>query len=228
MANYFEHCRTSEELKAAYKELVKKYHPDIYGEKGNDILKDVHNQLEKALKRVDKKSYEELYNACECEESEDIRQQKRDIAQTLYKKHGAFAYQYLCFTYWLNKLRPSNHRNPLTKHNFSGWNVWQLELQMLLKEYNSCEWSTFPQYKADKNPIRKGERGAYITLAIVAKKEDEDGEEITSKVYYKGYTVFNKEQTQNGVQQAQIAEVIAIETKKAEQQNLWDTVAVVA
>ena len=50
MTNYFENCKNNEELKATYKELVKKYHPDIYGEKGNDILKEIHNQLEKALK----------------------------------------------------------------------------------------------------------------------------------------------------------------------------------
>lgn len=36
--NYFNNCKTSEELKATYKALVKKYHPDVYGEKGNDIL----------------------------------------------------------------------------------------------------------------------------------------------------------------------------------------------
>ena len=29
MTNYFENVKTSEELKAAYKELVKKYHPDV-------------------------------------------------------------------------------------------------------------------------------------------------------------------------------------------------------
>ena len=39
MTNYFENCKTNEELKATYKQLAKKYHPDVYGEKGNDIFK---------------------------------------------------------------------------------------------------------------------------------------------------------------------------------------------
>lgn len=49
--NYFEKCRTEQELKATYKQLVKKFHPDVYGEKGNEILKEIHNQLEKAVKK---------------------------------------------------------------------------------------------------------------------------------------------------------------------------------
>ena len=35
--NYFKGCSSKEEVKIQYKELVKKYHPDIYGEKGNEI-----------------------------------------------------------------------------------------------------------------------------------------------------------------------------------------------
>ena len=53
MTNYFQNCKSSEDLKATYKQLVKKYHPDIYGEKGNEILKEIHNQLEKAIKNID-------------------------------------------------------------------------------------------------------------------------------------------------------------------------------
>lgn len=217
MTNYFENCKTSEELKATYKELAKKYHPDIFGEKGNDILKDVHNQLEKALKNIDKKAYTDLYNSTDKEESEEIRNLKEQIAKDLFNKHKGFAYQYLFFEYWHRNLRPANHRNPLTKHNFSGWNVWQLELKMLLQGYKSSEWSTFNQIRDDKNSVKKGEHGAYITLAIVAKPKDEEDEQKAPKVYYKGYTVFNMEQTQNGAreeQPAQIAEVKAIETKK--------------
>ena len=53
MTNYFQNCKSSEDLKATYKQLVKKYHPDIYGVKGNEILKEIHNQLEKAVKNID-------------------------------------------------------------------------------------------------------------------------------------------------------------------------------
>ena len=106
---------------------------------------------------------------------------------------------------------------------------------MLLTGYKSTEWSTFAQYKNNKNSIRKGEHGTYITLAIVNTKEDEDGEEQT-KVFYKGYSVFNSEQTQNGAteqQPAQIAEVKQITTAKTEESeqktlNLWDTFQTVA
>jgi len=235
MTNYFTNCKNETELKATYKELVKTYHPDIYGEKGNDILKEIHNQLEKALKNIDKKAYNDLYNANDKEESDEIRAKKEQIAKELSEKYKGFAYQHLFVAYWQNGLRPANHRNPLTKHNFSGWNVWQLELKMLLTGYKSTEWSTFAQYKNNKNSIRKGEHGTYITLAIVNTKEDEDGEEQT-KVFYKGYSVFNSEQTQNGAteqQPAQIAEVKQITTAKTEESeqktlNLWDTFQTVA
>ena len=67
---------SSEEIKSAYKQLAKKYHPDIFGEKGNDILKEIHNQLEKAIKNIDKKGYNDLYNDSDIEESEEIRAKK--------------------------------------------------------------------------------------------------------------------------------------------------------
>ena len=238
MTNYFETCKTTEELKATYKDLVKKYHPDIFGEKGNEILKDVHNQLEKALKNIDKKTYESLYNNTDTEESEEIRARKEEIAKELLKNHGGLAYQYLFAEYWMNNLRPSNHRNPLTQHNFSGWNVWQLELKMLLQGYKSAKWSTFNQYKDAKNNIKKGEHGAYITLAIVPKsKEENEEEKKQTRIFYKGYTVFNEEQTQNGATKEEIkaiAEIKQIEFKKEETTdeqktlNLWDTCEVVA
>lgn len=229
MTNYFEQCKTSEELKATYKELVLKFHPDIYGEKGNDILKDVHNQLEKALKNIDRKTYDALYNDNDIEESEEIRARKEEIAREVFAKHKGLAYQYLFAAYWANGLHASNHRNPITNHNFSGWNVWQLELAMLLSGYQSTKWSTFAQYKQAKNPLKKGEHGTYITLAIISKAKDENGEEDESKVkvYYRGYTVFNEEQTHAGAtekQPAQIEEVKKIGTTKnneVEQLNLW-------
>ncbi len=146
MTNYFEHCKTSEELKATYKELVKKFHPDIYGEKGNDILKEIHNQLEKATRNIDKAYYKEFDNT-DREESEETRAKKEKIAKEVFKKHAGLAYQYLFVAYWQNRLIPSNHRNPLTQHNFSGWNIWQLELKMLLEGYTSCLWSTFNQFR---------------------------------------------------------------------------------
>ena len=81
MTNYFEKCKNSDELKATYKELVKKYHPDVYGDKGNDILKDVHNQLEKAVKQLDKgfKTYSDYIDEDIVETAETINLKKRII-----------------------------------------------------------------------------------------------------------------------------------------------------
>ena len=221
MSNYFNECKTTEEIKETYKKLARTYHPDIYGEKGNDIMKDIHNQLERALKNVDKKGYNDLYNSEDKEESAEVRARKEEIAKQLLKQHGGLAYQYLFIFYWQNGLRPANHKNPITKHNFSGWNVWQLELKMLTEGYKSSNWSTFAQLKANKTSVNKGEHGTYITLAIVTTKkaENEEEEEKTS-VYYKGYSVFNEEQTK-----AREEKTIKIETKKesnnVKQLNVW-------
>lgn len=197
MTNYFDKAKTAAELKAIYKELVKKYHPDVYGEKGNDILKDIHNQLEKAVKKVDTHytAYSCDYENLDINETPETKALKKELLERALKY--AFPEGALFALYWQNGLRPGNHRNPLTKHNFSGWNIWTLEISMLKNDYESCEWSTFPQYREDKKSVRKGEHGTYITLAICSKKkkdEDEETDEIKDKVYYKGYTVFNKEQ----------------------------------
>lgn len=215
MTNYFENAKTVEEVKATYKELVKKYHPDIFGEKGNEILKEIHNQLEKAIKRADSKFYNNLYNASDVTESEEVRAKKEQLAKEIIEKYGFAAYQYLFATYLMNGLRPYNHKNPLTKHNFSGWNVWQLELKALTEGYTSYDWSTFAQYKANKTPIAKGQHGTYITLAIVSKpkKNEETEEEEKPTIYYKGYTVFNIEQTKEKAVKT-IEEVKQIETSK--------------
>lgn len=255
MTNYFTNCKTQEELKATYKELVKKYHPDIYGEKGNDILKEIHAQLEKAARNIDKNFFCDYIDS-DSEESEEIKAKKQELVKEALKY--TFPEGALFALYWENRIKPYNHRNPLTKHNFTGWNVWSLEIEMVLKGYNKPEWSTFNQYKDDNNAITKGEHGKKITLAIISKGKEEDAEEeTTSRVYYKGYTVFNIAQTQNGANQEEpqaITEVKQIETKlnldpeKIEEAreshnevknlfdniaqqtklNLWDSVAVVA
>lgn len=204
MTNYFSEAKTREELKATYKELVKKYHPDIYGEKGNEILKEIHQQLEKAVKRIDK-GYFSNYADSDAAESDEVRRMKEELVKEAMQY--AFPEGALFGLYWQHNLKPYNHRNPITKHNFQGWNVWALEIKMLLKGYNSCEWSTFAQYRQAKNNVKKGEHGTYITLAIVSKKKDEDDEEEKESVYYKGYSVFNVEQTHGGSNEEQPAQI---------------------
>jgi len=73
--NYFENCKIQEEVKIQYKELVKKYRPDIYGEKGNDILKEIHNQLEQVLKNIDKS----CFDGTETVETDEIRHRKEEL-----------------------------------------------------------------------------------------------------------------------------------------------------
>lgn len=221
MTNYFENVKTKEDLKAQYKELVKKFHPDVYGEAGNEILKEIHKQLEKTARKIDTGyfSFETDYNDIDREESEEIRAKKVEIVKEAQQYRDELGRMF--YLYWVNGLRPYNHRNPLTKHNFTGWNVWQLEIEMLSNSYNTAEWSTFPQYKNDNNSVKKGEHGARITLAIHTKKEDENGEEKT-KVFYKGYTVFNIEQTEKGAtnnEPKQLDYVKLIETKQAKNET---------
>lgn len=97
--------------------------------------------------------------------------------------------------YFQNDLKPAKHVNPLTKKVFHGNNIWKLEIEMILKGYNSCEWSTFAQYRDNKQSVNKGEHGTYLTLAVYNTVKNEKGEKEEIFQFFKGYTVFNKEQT---------------------------------
>lgn len=230
MTNYFQNCKSSEDLKATYKQLVKKYHPDIYGVKGNEILKEIHNQLEKAVKNIDV-NYKAFSNYVDV----DLNETPEELAQKLELLKEAKKYVFpegaLFALYWENGLKPANHRNPLTKHNFSGWNIWTLEIKRLENGYTSCLWSTFAQYKTAKNSVKKGEKSTYLTLAIFSKQkeDDESDEPQKTKVYYKGYSVFNSEQTRasESDEPAAIPEVKQISMKKTSKDyqqktlNLW-------
>lgn len=228
MTNYFTDCKSESDLKATYKQLVKKYHPDIYGDKGNEILKEIHNQLEKAVKNINV-NYRAFSNYVDVDynETEAQRELKRELLKEALRY--AFPEGALFALYWENGLKVNNHRNPLTKHNFSGWNIWTLEIAYIQNDFKSCLWSTFPQYKAAKNPVKKGSKGTYITLAIISKKKQEDEEEETTRqqVYYKGYTVFNIEQTHEKETAPELSENKLIEMKKPKKNvgqmtlNLW-------
>lgn len=226
MTNYFENCKNAEELKITYKALVRKYHPDIYGERGNDILKDIHNQLEKAVKQLDKgyKSNSN-YNEQDLEEAQEIINLKKELLKEALKH--TFPEGALFALYWQHNLRPANHRNPLTKHLFSGWNTWTLEIEKLKNNYQSCEWSTFAQYKKAKNSVKKGEHGTYITLAIMTKikKEDDEVEETEkTRIYYKGYSVFNKEQVriqENNVKAIETVKAIPLKNNEQKVLEVW-------
>lgn len=135
------------------------------------------------------------------------RELKKQLAEMAIKT--ANVEETLEMLYDQNKLTPANHKNPLTNKVFHGKNVWALELVYILNDYTSCEWSTFAQYRTNKNSVKKGEKGTYLTLAVYGKSKKNDKKEDEQKEvlqFYKGYTVFNIEQTQNGAKTEEPAE----------------------
>lgn len=116
---------------------------------------------------------------------------KQELVQIAQK--DMFPAKALQELYFAEGITPEKHTNPLTKIEFSGYNLYQLEIEYIEKGYNSTEWSTFAQYKQDKKSIKKGSKGTHLTLAV--HKTDEEGQEHLQ--FFKGYTVFNKEQTED-------------------------------
>lgn len=49
---YFNEIKTLEELKKAYKKLVKQYHPDLNGGTTNDIMKEINKEYDDLFERV--------------------------------------------------------------------------------------------------------------------------------------------------------------------------------
>ncbi|MBR1620273.1 DUF1738 domain-containing protein [bacterium] len=190
MTNYFENVKTTDEIKSRYKELVKKYHPDIYGDEGNEILKEIHNQLERVLKNGDKGYFQQTSDV---KDTDDIRNLKKELVKEALRY--TFPEGALLALYWENHIRPCNHKNPLSEHEFSGWNIWSLEISMVINDFHSSDWSTFAQYREAKNFVDKGQKGTRLTLAVYGKEKDENGEETEELKFYKGYSVFNFEQT---------------------------------
>lgn len=102
----------------------------------------------------------------------------------------------LSMLYLQNGLKPAKHHNPITKKDFHGKNIYTLEIEMILKGYTSCEWSTFVQYRDNKSKVNKGEKGTGLTLAVYnTVKNEKTGEKEEKLQFFKSYTVFNKEQT---------------------------------
>lgn len=133
----------------------------------------------------------------------------------------------LSMLYMQNNLTPAKHINPLTKKQFHGKNIWTLELEMILKGYNSCEWSTFAQYRDNDSRVNKGEKGTSLTLAVFNTVKNEKGEKEEKLQFFKSYTVFNKEQTSNASEKAPAKEDVKVIVEE-KQLNIWaDKYAVV-
>lgn len=184
MVNYFDGCLSYDDIQKTYKELVKKYHPDVYGSDGNKIMVDIHNQLDEMIKKLGKGR------------KNDLMTKKQIVEQSII---AVYPEQYVKLLYAANNLTPSQHYNPYTKVYFSGINLWTLEIAMLNNNFNSCNWSTFCQYRDNNIQILKGSKATLCTLAINKYKKDDDGNKISDGVYFKGYNLFNEAQTNKNI-----------------------------
>lgn len=48
--NYFENCKTAEEIKKQYWKLCRKFHPDMNPDSDTETMAEINNQYEKAMK----------------------------------------------------------------------------------------------------------------------------------------------------------------------------------
>lgn len=89
-------------------------------------------------------------------------------------------------------------RNFSTKREYSGYNVFVLEITRIISGYKSNNWITFNQAKKLNQSVKKGEKGTPI-LAFsppVIEIDEETGEKIIKKRgFFFPATVFNIDQT---------------------------------
>lgn len=91
--------------------------------------------------------------------------------------------------------------NPSTKRNYSGFNIWMLELTRLSRGYSHNQWLTFNQCKTLGGFVNKGEHGTPIIVfspPVFQTVKDETGEEkeiLKRPGFFGSATVFNVEQT---------------------------------
>lgn len=84
---FFTNCKTAEELKAAYKKLVRQYHPDLNPEIDDSIIKAVNAEYDRAwvrLKNVHTSTSGETYT----KETDEAPEQFREIINNLMKCEG--------------------------------------------------------------------------------------------------------------------------------------------
>ena len=84
---FFTNCKTAEELKAAYKKLVRQYHPDLNPEIDDSIIKAVNAEYDRAgarLKNVHTSASGETYT----KETDEAPEQFREIINSLMKCEG--------------------------------------------------------------------------------------------------------------------------------------------
>ena len=78
-SSYFEQLQSVEQIKIRYRDLAKKYHPDLGGDE--QIMKLINAQYHEALKRCNGQTYDErTYNY-----KEDVEQELMDKLHELFK-----------------------------------------------------------------------------------------------------------------------------------------------
>jgi hypothetical protein len=81
--NYFTNCKSIEEAKKAYRELLKLYHPDHAGEEGEAITKNIIAQFNAFLKTFMSRSYSSFCEENEWEEREETVTRFQDILEKI-------------------------------------------------------------------------------------------------------------------------------------------------
>jgi antirestriction protein ArdC len=85
-------------------------------------------------------------------------------------------------------------RNPASKRIYTGFNQQILAIMQAERGYNDPRWMTYNQAQGMGGQVRKGEKGVFILVPMVLKREDAKTGEEKSFVTFKAAAVFNVEQ----------------------------------
>jgi len=81
--NYFNQCKSIEEAKKTYRELLMKYHPDHAGQGGENITKEIINQFNSFLKSFMSNSFNSYYEDKDWKPNEEAVTPFQDILQEI-------------------------------------------------------------------------------------------------------------------------------------------------
>lgn len=114
---YFTDCKTAEELKKAYKKLVRQYHPDLNVGIDDSIIKEVNSEYDRAwarLKNIHTSASGDTYT----KETNEAPEEFREIINDLMKCEG-LTIELVGSWIWLTG-NTYQHRETIKRHGF-GW-----------------------------------------------------------------------------------------------------------